>query len=77
MSIHLICDLIFVVGNFVLALSLSPSIRHRVRVPRLTTLPTALVLSTFVVCYMLLELYLAAASVGLLAVGWYVLYFRR
>ncbi len=77
MNIHLICDLVFMVGGFILALSLVFSIKRRVRMPTATTIPAAIVLTAFVACFILLELYLSAFSAALTAACWYVLYFMR
>jgi len=65
------------IGGFIFAPSLIFSIRHNVKMPAKTSLPTAIVLTTFVGCYILLGLYLAAFATTLTAVCWYVLYFRR
>ena len=77
MSIHAVCDMVFMVGGFVLAVSLFLSVRRGVRMPTATTLPTAVVLTAFAVCFALLGLYLAVLSTTLTAVCWYILYFRR
>jgi len=65
------------VGGFIFAPSLLVSIKHNVKMPAKTTLPTALVLTAFVACYALLGLYLAAFATSLTAACWYILYFRR
>ncbi len=77
MDTHLIADLVFMVGGFVFAPSLLFSIKRNVKMPATTSLPTALVLTAFVGCYVLLELYLAAFATTLTAVCWYILYLRR
>lgn len=77
MNIHLICDLVFMVGGFILLLSLSVSVKRKVEMPAVTTLPTAIVLTAFAVCFALLELYLAVVSTALTAGCWYILCFRN
>ena len=77
MNIHLIVDLVFMLGGFIFAPSLLFSIKRKVKMPTTTTLPTAIVLTAFVGCYILLELYLAAFATALTAICWYVLFFRR
>jgi len=77
MGIHTICDLVFMVGGFIFAPSLVFSIKRKVKMPVTTTLPTALVLTAFVACYILLQLYLAAFATSLTAICWYILFLRR
>ena len=74
---HLICDLVFMVGGFIFAPSLLFSIKRNVKMPASTSLPTAIVLTAFIGCYIALELYLAIISTSLTAICWYVLYARR
>jgi len=76
-DIHLVCDLVFMVGGFVLLLSLLVSVKRKIEMPAATTLPTAIVLTAFAVCFVLLELYLAVVSTALTAGCWYILYFRN
>ena len=75
--IHLIVDLVFMVGGFIFAPSLIFSIKRKIKMPATTTLPTAIVLTAFVGCYILLELYLAAFATALTAICWFILYYRR
>jgi len=65
------------IAGLVFAPALVVSIVRRVRYPLLTSLPTALALTGFVVCYASLGLFLAAVSASLAAVCWYVLAVRR
>jgi len=60
---HLICDLVFMVGGFVFAPSLVVSIVKKVNMPATTSLPTAIVLTAFVGCYIALGLYLGSNGV--------------
>ncbi len=76
MTLHQAIDLVLMLGGFVFAPSLIVSIVRRVRLPAATTLPTAVVLTVFVGCYVLLDLRLAAFSTSLTAVCWYILFFR-
>lgn len=75
--IHLICDLTFMVGNFVLAPALFFSIKNNVKMPAKTSLSTAIVLTAFTVAFALKELYLSAFACSLTTACWYILYFRR
>ncbi len=77
MTVHLACDLVFMVGGFILALSLWFSVKRNARMPVATTLPTAIVLTGYSVCFVLLGLYLAAFSTALATTFWYILFFKR
>lgn len=68
-------DIVIMVGNFIFAPSLLVSIIEGVEMPVATTLPTAVVLTAFVVCFGTLGLRLAAFSCVLTAICWYVLFF--
>lgn len=70
-------DVAFMIGGFIFAPALFISIRKKVKLPLVTSLPTALVLTMFVVCYVTLGLYLAAISTALTAICWYILFLRR
>ena len=70
-------DIAFMVGGFIFAPALIISIMKRAKLPVMTSLPTALVLTMFVVCYVTLGLFLAASSTAITAVCWYILFFRR
>jgi len=65
------------VGGFIFAPSLLFSIKKKVKMPATTSLPTAMVLTAFVGCYVALELYLAAFATTLTAICWYILYLKR
>jgi len=70
-------DIVLMVAGFAFAPSLMVSIVRRSKYPLLTSLPTAIALTAFVVCYVTLGLYLAAISTGLAMICWYVLAVRR
>jgi len=70
-------DIALMIGGFIFAPALIASILKKANLPVATTLPTALVLTMFVICYITLGLYLAAISTALTAACWYVLCFRR
>jgi len=70
-------DIAFMIGGFIFAPALVASIIKRTKLPAITSLPTALVLTMFVVCYVTLGLYLATISTTLTAACWYILYLRR
>ncbi len=65
------------VGGFILALSLLFSVKRGVDMPTATTLPTAIVLTAFAVCYILLEFHLGAIFTALTATGWYIIFFKN
>ena len=66
-------DIVLMVGGFVFAPSLLISIIRGAEYPLGTTLPTALVLGTYVVVYLSLGLKLAAISTALTAICWCIL----
>ena len=68
-------DIVFMVGGFIFAPSLVASILNGVKMPIATTLPTALVLTVFLVCYASLRFWLALTSTTLTALAWYWLFF--
>ena len=77
MDIHSIVDLVFMLGSFVFAPALIVSIKRKAKYPAATSLLTAIVLTIFIVCYALIELYLAALATMLTAACWYILLFKR
>lgn len=66
-------DITLMVGGFIFAPSLIISILDRTIIPIATSLPTAVVLSVFVVVYFNLKLKLAALATSLTAICWFVL----
>ncbi len=70
-------DLIFLVGNWVFVAAMIPTIRGNSKPALQTSLTTAVVLTTFVVCYLTLNLWLAAFSTALSAGTWYVLAYQK
>ena len=68
-------DLVFMLGGFIFAPSLVFSIIDGVHMPLSTTLPTALVLTVFLVCYASMKFWLAFTSTILTAICWYILIF--
>jgi len=68
-------DIVFMVGGFIFAPSLVFSIVEEANIPITTSLPTAVVLTAFVVCYATLNLWLAAVATTLTAICWYILVF--
>ena len=72
---HIWQDIVLMVGGFIFAPSLVFSILGHAEIPITTSLPTAIVLTAFVVCYLTLELRLAAISTSLTALCWYILVF--
>jgi len=68
-------DIVFMIGGFVFAPSLLVSIIGKVHIPIETTLPTAIVLTCFLVCYASMKFWLAFMSTILTAICWYKLIF--
>ena len=68
-------DIVFMVGGFIFAPSLVASIINKVHMPLATTLPTAIVLSVFLICYASMKFWLAFTSIILTAICWYILIF--
>lgn len=70
-------DILLAVGGLVFAPALAVSIHKKAKYPLATSLPTAIVLTAFAVCYVTLHLHLAAWATGLTAACWYILAIRR
>lgn len=70
-------DITLAIAGFVFVPALTVSIIKKAKYPIWTSLPTAIALTAFVVCYITLELYLAALSTSLTAACWYILVSRR
>ena len=68
-------DIVFMIGGFIFAPSLVASILNDVQMPVATTLPTALVLTVFLICYASMKFWLAFTSTILTAAAWYWLFF--
>jgi len=67
-------DVVFMVGGFIFAPSLVFSILSKEKPPTKTSLPTALVLTTYLVCYASMHFWLAFISTVLTAACWYILF---
>ena len=70
-------DIVLMMGGFIFAPSLVVSIVQKTDIPIMTSLPTALVLTAFVFCYLTLKLRLAALATSLTALCWYILFFME
>lgn len=71
-------DAAFMAGGFIFAPSLVFSALQREGKPPLkTSLPTAIVLSVYLVCYSTMGFWLAFVSTALTAVMWYILSWQR
>jgi len=70
-------DLVLMIGSFMFAPPLIISAIKRVKYPLYTSLTTAIVLTSFVACYITLGLTLAAISTGIVAACWYLLAIRK
>ena len=68
-------DVVFMVGGLIFVPSLIFSIVEKADIPITTSLPTAIVLAVFVVCYATLNLWLAAFATALTAICWVILIF--
>lgn len=68
-------DYVLMIGGFIFAPSLIVSIVKGTEIPLMTSLPTAIVLTAFVICYISLKLRLAAFATALTALCWYILCF--
>lgn len=69
-------DLAFMIGGFVFVPSLMFCIMSSNKPPIRTSLPTAMVLTLFSVCYATLGLWLAFVSTVLTSAAWYVLVYQ-
>ncbi len=70
-------DYVLMLGGMILWISIIPMIRAKEKPPFLTSIPTSVILTIFVVCLVTLHLYLAAFSTGGTAIFWWVLVFQR
>ena len=70
-------DLAFMIGGFIFAPSLVFMIRARDKPPLATSLPTALVLTGYLVCYATMYFWLEFVSTALTALAWWILFFQR
>lgn len=70
-------DLVFMIGGFIFAPSLIFMIRAKGKPPVATSLPTAIVLTGFLVNYATMHFWLAFISTGLTALAWWVLFAQR
>jgi hypothetical protein len=70
-------DYVLMIGGFIFIPSTLISVIEGARIPILTSLPTALVLTSFVGCYLTLKLKLAALASFLTALCWYTLFFME
>ncbi len=70
-------DYVLMVGGMILWVSIIPMVKASEKPPFLTSIPTSVVLSIFVVCLATLGLYLAAFSTSFTATLWWILVFQR
>jgi len=71
-------DALIAAGNFLMAMALIPSIRsHDEKPPLLTSVSTAMFLTSFGIAFLTLGLWLAMAGVWSGALGWWVLAWQR
>ena len=67
-------DIVLMIGNFIFAPSLLTSIVDGIKIPIATSLPTALVLTAFIIVNVSLGLRLAALATTLTTACWFVLF---
>lgn len=71
-------DIVFAVGGFIFAPALVFAIRARENKPPIkTSLPTAIVLTVYLVCYGSIGYWLAVGSTTLTALAWYILVWQE
>lgn len=70
-------DMVFMIGGFIFAPSLWFMIRAKDKPPVKSSLPTALVLTAFVITYITMGFWLATISTALTALCWFVLLAQR
>lgn len=68
-------DILLAIGGFGFSLALLPSVIHKTKIPLTTPLVTAIILTSYLVAYSTLGLWLAFTS-GLLTAGlwWYLVW---
>jgi len=70
-------DLVFMIGGFIFAPSLVFTILGKDKPPIKTSLPTAIVLTVYLVCYISMHFWLALGSTILTAACWYILVYQK
>ena len=70
-------DILLMVGGFVLGASIIPAIRAGTKVPFVTCLLQATILTSFLVAYLTLHLWLASIAMVCNALAWWILLVRR
>jgi len=70
-------DLVMGIGAWMFSIALIPAIRSNSKPPVSTSLLTAGILSTYVVCMATLGLTLSAVSTGATATCWWVLFVQK
>lgn len=70
-------DLVFMIGGFVFAPSLIFTIKGRDKPPLKTSIPTAIVLTIYLLCYATMHFWLALISTSLTAACWYILAYQK
>ncbi len=69
-------DLVFMIGGFIFAPSLIFMMKGKNPPPIKTSLPTAIVLTVFLVAYISMHFWLALTSTSLTALGWWILFIQ-
>jgi hypothetical protein len=70
-------DLVIMIGGFVLAIALIPTLLSKDKPPKSTCFITGGTLLVFSICYVTLGLYLAFFSTLLTSVIWFVIFFQK
>jgi len=69
-------DLIFSIGSIIFIIALIPTIIYGLKPPKLTSLPTALVLTLYSFTLYSLDLYWSAGLNLLTAILWYIIFIQ-
>jgi len=70
-------DIIMMIGGFIFAVALVPSVRSKDKPALSSSLTTGTVLLVFCVCYATLDLWLAFSSTILTVIMWYILAYQK
>ncbi len=70
-------DILFMIGGFIFAPSLVFMIRAKDKPPLATSIPTAVVLTCYLIAYSSMNFWLAFISTALTALCWWVLVLQR
>lgn len=69
-------DVVLAIGTWIFALALLPSLFSKNKPSKWTSLMTAVPLSSFVVCYFTLGLWITGISISVSSLLWWVLFYQ-